>query len=265
MAGPEDVYTSTMLKRLGYVATWFPGTQITVGLIGIMQEHTFIPKSSIRTLGVRFSTTKDPSSDESMQFKSSKKIQIQGKVKGSVSDIAPTIPKARAGVAVTFGKEVGVVFSARDLAATRIADILSLENAIWDLWDRYLWDESWVVVTELITAKKATILVSEGGQAKVEMQAQGTVQSGPIDVGNLSAGFTLVSSYGMHTQIVGESGMTPLFRAIRVRDGFWKGARIEGLRTAAPPPQPGEIPRRGVDRPSVKMTEAVKLPGWAST
>ena len=30
MAGPEDVYTSTMLKRLGYVATWFPGTQITV-------------------------------------------------------------------------------------------------------------------------------------------------------------------------------------------------------------------------------------------
>lgn len=258
MTGPEDVYTTTMLKRLGYVATWFPGTQITVGLIGIMQDHTFIPKSSIRTLGVRFTTTNDPSSDETMQFKSSKQIKIEGKAKGSVSDIAPTIPKARAGVAVTFGKEVGVVFSATEITATRIADVLSLENAIWDLWDRYLWDESWVVVTELITAKKATILISEGGQAKVELQAKGAVQSGPVDVGNLSAGFNVVSSYGMHTQIVGESGMTPLFRAIRVRDGFWKGARVTAVRAPAPAPQPGEVPRRGVDRPKVKMTEAVR-------
>jgi hypothetical protein len=257
MAGSEDVYTSTMVKQFGYLATWYPGTQLTLGLIGVLQGKTLIPKSSIRTLGVRFSTTKDPTTDKKLQFKSSKSIELHSKIKGSVSNIAPSIPRAKAGVAISFGKQTGVVFSASGIAATRVADIVSLENAIWDLWDRFLWDESWIVITELLSSRKATVLVSEGGEAKVELQAGGSAQAGPVDLGDLSAGFKVVSSSGMHTQIVGESGMTPLFRAIRVRDSFWRKARIEGARAPAPPTRPGVAPRRSRTRPDSEMTELV--------
>jgi hypothetical protein len=258
MAGSEDVYTSTMLTRFGYLATWYPGTQLSLGLIGVLEGRTFIPKSSIRTLGVKFTTTKDPSTDKKLQFKSSKSIQLHSKVKGSVLNVAPTIPKAKAGVAITFRRETGVVFGARGIGSTRIADVVALEAAIWDLWDRFLWDESWVVITELLSAQKTSILVSEGGEAKVELQASGSAKAGPIDVGDLAAGFKVVSSSGMHTQIVGESGMTPLFRAIRVRDSFWKGVRIEAARAPAAPPRPGVAPRRNRTRPRAKMTEVVK-------
>jgi hypothetical protein len=258
MSGSEDVYTSTMLERFGYLATWYPGTQLGLGLIGVLEGKTFVPKSSIRTLGVRFATTRDPSTDKKLQFKSSKSIQLHTKLKGSVTNIAPSIPKARAGVAVSFGKETGVVFSASGLGATRIADVLALEDAIWDLWDRFLWDESWIVVTELLSAKKTTILVSEGGESKVELQASGSAKAGPIDVGDLTVGFKVVSSSGMHTQIVGESGMTPLFRAIRVRKSFWQRTRIEAARAPGPPPAPGRVARRGRTRPRAKMTEIVK-------
>lgn len=257
MAGVDDIYTSTMLGRFGYLATWFPGTSVIPGLLGIMEGKTFVPKSSIRSLGVRFRTETNRSPEGSLQFASAQGIGVQPKVKGTVLDIAPTIPKVKAGVAVTFGKETGVVFSARGLTVRRVADVLALEKAIWDLWDRFLWNESWVVVTEVLAAAKATILISGGGGAKVELQAQVAAQVGPVDIGDLAAGFKLVSSYGMHTQIVGERGLTPLFRAIRVRDSFWRKTRIEGVRAVGPPPRPGVVPRRGVERPAGDMTEAV--------
>jgi hypothetical protein len=248
-----------MAKQFGYLATWFPGTDLKLGLIGVMDGKTFVPKSSIRSLGVSFRNTRDDSVDKLLQFKSSKSIDVQGKAKGTVSNIAPSIPEAKAGLAVAFGNETGVVFSAQGVKATRIDDVLSLERAIWDLWDRYLWDESWVIITELLSTQRCTILISEGGRSKVELEAKGAAGAGGLDIADLSAGFKLVSSRGMHTQIVGEAGLTPLFRAIRVKDSFWKGTRIEGARAPAPPTPPGVAPRRGVPRPSESMTEPVSV------
>jgi hypothetical protein len=257
VSGPEDIYTSALLKRFGYVATWYPGTPVKLGLIGVMEGKTFIPKSSIRTLGVRFTTTKDASVEKTLQFASSKEVEIAVKLRGAVSDIAPTIPSAKAGVAVSFRKKTGVVLSAKDVAASRISDILALENAIWDLYDRFLWHTDWVVVTEVLTAQAATILVSEGGGAKVELQAVGSANIATVDIGDLAAGFSVVSSRGMHTQIVGETGMTPLFRAVHLAKPILRGIRVQGLRVPAPPPPPGTVPRRGLPRPNGSLTELV--------
>ncbi|WP_157979629.1 hypothetical protein [Kribbella monticola] len=255
MSTIEDLYTSTMLKQTGYLATWLPGTGLKLGLIGELQGKTFVPKSSIKTLGVEFKKAKDPAATKSMQFKSSDEIQVDTKLSGSVSTQVPSLPKAKAGAAVSFGRDAGVVFSARGVVGSRIEDIIALEDAIWDLWDRYLWDPDWVVIVELVTTERATVLVSQGGYAKVELEASADAAVGPVDLGDLSADMTVVSSHGMHTQLVGDEGLTPLFRAVRVKKGWFGGGKVVGIHDAAEAFAPGVVPRRGAERPEGSFIE----------
>ena len=60
----------------------------------------------------------------------------------------------------------------------------------------------------------ATILVSSGQNASIELKAKGTVS----DIADLSAGVSAVFASGVQTRIVGEKGLTPLFRAVRVKE-----------------------------------------------
>jgi hypothetical protein len=231
-----------MLKELGYLASWLPGTSVSLGLVGVMEGKTFIPKSSIRGLGVKFKTMTSPSTSSTMHFKSSKDIEVDVKVAGKLSLAAPSLPEAQAGVAVSFGEDTGVVFGASGITISRIKDILALEAAIWDLWDRFLWNPDWVVVTELVQAESTTILVSEGGYAKVELQAQGVGEVATVSLGELSADLTLASTTGMHTQLVSEQGLTPLFRAVRGKKVLF-GRKMTGVRDPTPV-VPGVVPRR---------------------
>lgn len=254
MPTTETTYTSAMLKQFGYLATWLPGTQLALGLVGVLEGRTFVPKSSIKTLGVDFKPTIDQTADKYLQFQSSKEIKVDVKLAGEVSTDVPTLPAAQAGIAVSFGSETGVVFNARGVSSTRIEDIFALESAIWDLWDRYLWDRDWVVITELVKAERTTVLISDSGYGKVELGAVGQAVVGPLNVGDLSGELAVVSSFGMHTQLVGDEGLTPLFRAVRIRRGLFKG-KVTGVRTAEAPTEPGVVPRRGEPRPSGTLIE----------
>lgn len=253
MSSTELVYTTAMLKEFGYLATWLPGSRLSLGLVGVLKGKTFVPKSSIRSLGVAFRSTTEPHQrDGYLRFQSSKDVELQVGIGGQVDALVPAVPDGDARVAVSFGEGTGVVFAARGLAITRVADVLALQKAIWDLRDRYLWNDDWVVITELVTVDKATILVSNGSYAKVELKAAATVPAGPVDLGELTGELVISSSYGMHTQLVAENGLTPLFRAVRLRRGLFK-TKIDGVRD----PIVASSARRGEPCPEGELLEAV--------
>jgi hypothetical protein len=254
MPTAEDGYTESMFEQFGYLATWLPNTPLALGSIGVLQGRTFVPKSSIHSFGVEFSASNGEQNGTSLQFQSSKDIKVDVKLAGSVSASVPTLPAGQAGAAVSFGAGSGVVFSARGVRIRRISDVIALEAALWDLWDRYLWDKDWVVITELVEAERASVLVSEGGYGRIELGVSGEAQAGPLDIGDLSGELSVVSSYGMHTQLVSERGLTPLFRAIRIKKSLF-GAKVTGVRAVAPPSEPGVIPRRGGPLPEGRLTE----------
>lgn len=254
MPTAEEAYTESMFEQFNYLANWLPGTPLKLGLIGVLQGRTFVPKSQIGTFGVSFETTQQKNDQHSMQFQSSKDIKVDVKVAGEVSKLVPALPEARAGASVSFGASSGVVFGARGIVISRISDVIGLEAEIWDLWDRGVWNKNWVVVTELVKADRTTILISEGRYGKVELGLNAQVQVGPVDIGDLTGDLSVVSSYGMHTQLVGEGGLTPLFRAVRIKKS-WFGTKIDGVRAALPPTEPGVVPRRGLPRPDGPLTE----------
>ncbi|MBV9773869.1 MAG: hypothetical protein JO040_07960, partial [Gemmatimonadetes bacterium] len=57
--------------------------------------------------------------------------------------------------------------------------------------------------------------------ATIELSARGNLNAGNISIADLDAGFEVAHFRGMHTRIVASEGLTPLFRAKRLRNRFF--------------------------------------------
>ena len=262
MKSPVDQYTSELADRFHYVATWSPGTPIRLGDIGTLTGHEFVPKSTLRSVEIGFQILKD-TTPENWDYESEGSITWHVKAAGELSADVPSVPKAKVGIGIRFGRQGSVALNAGGCRADRIADVIGLEDAMWDAWNHHLWDEDWVVVTEVIQADSATILIASARDAMVELQAKGSAKATPLGAAALSGGFGLVAKQGMHTTFVAEEGLTPFFRAIKIKESFLRGTRIETVRgnDVDPDAQTLGAPRtRGLRRPHGALTDLITGP-----
>jgi hypothetical protein len=49
MASTAEQYAAEIRKELGYLAAWTPGTPITVGTIGTLDDGVFEPRGNLST------------------------------------------------------------------------------------------------------------------------------------------------------------------------------------------------------------------------
>lgn len=258
MDGPAEQYTQALHKKFRYRATWAPGAPIRIGDIGVIEDGTFTLKSTLGSMGMPTPRVRrDPRADDEWQFESSKDVSWIAKAKGTVSATVPNVPKGKLGAAISFGKQGAVVLSLKDVTIQMLEDVVAIEDAMWDLLERDLWDQDWAIITETVQAKRGTVLISAGSNAKVELMAKGSATAGPVKLGDISMGFSLVSKQGMHTTFVAKDGLTPMYRAIRFKDDFWRGLKLTGLDAAAPPQKPGEPARRQIARPRTSPFEKI--------
>lgn len=220
MATTYEQYTKELRKSLGYMPTWLPGVPVFLGDTGQLSDQLFNRVTHLEPLGIAFEPVLDRSSD-SFEHQTSGEVSIETTAAGAPSTGFARIADAEAGVGINFGRENAVVLSLRDVRAHRVSDVSALERQIRERWD--VWDDHWLVVTEVVTATSATILISGSYDSRVELRAKANVGVEGLELANAEAHFEVAYSKGMHTQIVAASGLTPLFRAIRVRVGidFW--------------------------------------------
>jgi hypothetical protein len=75
----------------------------------------------------------------------------------------------------------------------------------------------WVVITKVVKAHRATILLSGSTEAFVELRASGSVAAGNVDLADLAVGFARARASGMAVNLVAEGRLTPLYEAFRLR------------------------------------------------
>lgn len=224
MASVEQQYTKELRNGLGYLATWLPGMPIFLGDVGLIDDGVFKRVSHLQPLGVGFKTQKDRSTDR-YEYQSSGKISVEMSAKGESAAGFSHISDAEAGIAVTFKDEKAVVLSAEGVRSDLIKDLDALETSIRERSD--VWDPDWVVVTEVVTAASSTVLISNSSDSRIELKATGSVGSAGLKLADADAKLQIAMSRGLHTQIVSATGLTPLFRGVKVRFGidFWGRAR----------------------------------------
>jgi hypothetical protein len=98
-----------------------------------------------------------------------------------------------------------------------VKDKGTLGDAIMAAFNAGKWDREWVVVTDIITAGSATIVISDADNCSVKLEADASVPR--IDLADASINLALVSSVNKSYQILSKSNISPLIALCQVGNG----------------------------------------------
>jgi hypothetical protein len=222
-----------------YYAQWFPTATIDLGQIGkLVDGAIFVPKTTLQQQGIPFEIAQDPSSAQ-LNISSSSEVKVTFKLGGEVSTTAPSIPKASAGVVVEFGRKAAYIIKSEEVYEPRIANVAALEAEILARVKARTWDPDWVVISQIVQAPKADILVSESSSSRVEITAKGSANVGEVvQLGSINASFDITSQSGKVANFLNSKQVTPLFQLVGLKRRLFGNARVTTLNKAI---QPGSV------------------------
>lgn len=202
-------YLKTLWNEHRYLANWLPTRELKVGDIGIWDRDAGFSKiTTLKSKDVRFRTVPG---DTSGTLTSGATFGAQAS--GSVES-ATLAPDAK--LTFELGAKGDFLFHAEGCTSATIdggdAALRQLKSHLRD----GLWDEDYIVITEVVTAARATIVLSESPGARFSL-------TGLKDRNDLvSADLSLSVEAGTVRQFLAEAGLTPLFRAWQV-ETTWYG------------------------------------------
>lgn len=219
MTSLAERYVREMHSSLDYWATWAPGVEIKLGDCGrINDDWSFQPERNVKAFGIDFGVDAAPAtapwnhtSDKSMSVN----FQFQ-----AGAQVIPQIPQGTAGIQIKFSRKNAIVFAAVGGRNSRIADIYELKRRVLDLARKGEFPDDFVVVTELVMAESATVLLSESDNAEFVASASADFKAGIVDIGNSSLNIATQFTSNVRTEIVAQNHVTPLFRAVKLHKGF---------------------------------------------
>ena len=229
------IYTKEIFKNLNYRPTWLPGVPMKLGTVGVIENGAFRPITSLENLNIPYDVILDAKQD-TLDYNSSTGVMITFKGAGETNEKFEAIGKASAGVLIEFSRRGAIVMQLKGVANHRIADQVSLNKELLRsvvLGNTDQWQRDWVVITEVVQAETGTIVISNTENSKLELQASGSVK--PVNLVDASANLSVAKESQVSTKIIAESGLTPLFRGVRVKRKFlWLFNEVQQASTETP-------------------------------
>ncbi len=150
-----------------------------------------------------------------IDFGSETGVNIDVKLKGDLQ-----IPNSRlkiddSGLVISFEKKASYLLKTGDTIVHYIENIAELGKKVKSLYIAKKWNRQWFIISELIEAERATLLISRSGKSKIELKAEGAVQSiSENDLVGADIDFSILVKKDMSTSIIGKKGpYFPLFKA----------------------------------------------------
>lgn len=216
MAKAWEQYAKEMYKKFGYLATWTPGVQLELGDVGVVKDRLFTRITTLKNLGIPFEVRKD-TTKETQKHTSSGSVSITFKGAGKIPAAGSVLTQAEAGFTVDFKSSKSTVYEALGCVAPSIDDQVAVGKRVQELYDEEEWNKDWAVITELVVADSATVLISNSSSSKIELSASGNVTTGTVSLADVSLGLNVAFSKDMQTVLVSQSGLTPLFKARAIK------------------------------------------------
>lgn len=209
--GPQEQYTDDLKKRFGYYATWLPGVPLMLGDVGILKDKVFTRIASLEDFQIAFDIREDNTPDD-LEYSSKGEVQLTTKASGAIAPTGSSLTDLDAGFIVEFGKKNSILFKANGAKNNMIENTKKMGETILRLYKEGKWNKKWVVVTELVEAESATILISNSKNAKIELKANANANAPGLDIADAKFEFGASLYKGLDTKIVAQEGLTPLFK-----------------------------------------------------
>lgn len=216
---PLKRYVAGIHDQTGYRATWLPGSPLGLGDVGVIQGGVFVRVTGLSNLGIPFQTDADAKQFD-MHHVSHSGVKLEFVGNGS----APTSSgPVGAGVDVQFGDAGAFVFDAIGCQVQVISDQVDLESRLRPVFYEGIWKLSWVVVTQVVKAESATILIANSSNSRLKLSAHGNLAAAQQNLANLDAKLVVTAESGNVIKLIGASGLTLLYRLAKLNQSFFSG------------------------------------------
>lgn len=233
MGGSYDAYKAAMAdpwKR--WWVTWPLTARIRVGDVFSTSGGTLSTGGDLRGRGVDFARQRGTAPAD-FTYDSGGTITITFKAAGDTPTGFSALAKADAGALVQFGHGSSALVIYSGLSQEGFSDSGAVAADLTRLyWDGH-WDETLVVVRDVVSARAGTVLVATAGNASAELHAAVSANAGPFTLVDLAGDISFARSTHLGLQWSGRKIM-PFYRVVRLKKS-WTGKIAEDFG----PPQPG--------------------------
>jgi hypothetical protein len=216
----HKAYVAELYRSLAYLATWLPTSELQLGDIVGASDAGLTRIGHVREHNLSFRPHTGPT-HAAYEYTSSGAVSITLKLAGQLM-AGTTLGDTEAGIVVKFNRADAIVFEASCCSCTTIADVGDFGRAVEKRYVARDWDPGWLVVTELVKAKGATIIISGSQSAQIDLKASGVIQQGGIRLSDIDAKFEAKHTVDIGFKIIAASGLTPLYRASGIKRS-WLG------------------------------------------
>ncbi len=216
MASAQKQYTNEMKRKFGYYATWNPGVPLKLGDVGTFRRNVFTRISDLESFAIQFEIRPDITKTP-LEYMSKGSVALTTKLSGNIAPQGSVLANADAGVIVDFSSENATLFKANNTTSPSIRDTVKLGEEIINLYREGKWNKDWVVVTELIEAESATIIISNSAGGKLELKVNANIDAPYFDIADGKFNFSPSFSSGLETRIISGEGLTPLFKIMGMK------------------------------------------------
>jgi len=236
-----ELYTKGIKRKLeNYWAAWLPGTHFAIGDIGTLNGYLFEKVGTLGELKLKYyaETDADPSP---LDISSEAGVAVSLKAAGETNPSFTHIGAAEAGLKIEFGAQGAFILQAPEMFASEMGDRLNLRDQIIGAFDKGVWEKDWLVITRLLTATSATVLISRSSNASLELTAKANLSGAVAALGNADAGITVKYQQGDTVSMIGGKNVTPLFQLSRLKTGFFAPPKLVTKSFRASDPSLGEL------------------------
>ncbi len=216
MATPYKFYINHISSNAGYRANWEPNKPLELGMIGKLTNGVLDVVSTLEQEGLTPKILKDSSVGE-MDFTSHQTVDIDIKLAGKAPTAGSVLTAAEAGFVLDFHGENAVVFLVKDTLTHQIINMAELEKQIIPRYKDGSWKKDWVIVTQLLEAVTATIIISNSNNNKLELKASAGVGTASLKLTDASLGLSVAKEKGSSLKVLAQQGLTPLYRVMGIR------------------------------------------------
>jgi len=216
MASAQKQYTDEMKKKFGYFATWNPGVPLKLGDIGTLRNNVFTRLSNLSLRGIEFEIRPDETKTP-LEHNSEGSVSVTTKLSGTVAPQGSVLTNLDAGIIVEFSKENSTLFKANNTTSPSIKDNIKLGEQILQLYREGKWNKNWVIITELVEAENATVIISNNSNSRIELKANANIDAPTFDIADAEFKFSTQFSRGLETKIISAEALTPLFKVMGMK------------------------------------------------
>ncbi len=220
-----DIYTKAVYTNLRPLfANWEPGKPIKLGDYGLLKKRTFNYLGNINQFGITFKIRKD-NTRHNQKFTAGNSTDVTFIPRGEISPVG--IKCIQASLEVDFKNENGVFFNAVECEHNLIENKSDVEKKILKLYEERKWKKNWVVITELIKSKSATILVSGNKFSSILLEASNNVQN--INLANASLRFKTKYTKNIGYSLITKDSLIPLMSLSKIQEKLFEEPVVEPL------------------------------------